>query len=340
MTPLGFAAVLLRRWRLFAVFPMGCAVVAVAWATISAQYTARSTFTTQDALTPRSDIAGLAAQFGFTLPTASNSASPEFYAGLLRSRRLLEDLALTEYLYPDSTNAADTPTGNLLDIYEISGSTRRNRLQRVVTRLRSNVTTDVDRATQIVTVATKAPWADLAEQLNRRVLDLVHEFNEQGRQSNARAEREFLSGRWRTAEDSLIEAESQLQRFLERNRRYMDSPELVFVEARLQRRVQLRQEVHTSLVQAYEQARIEEVRDTPVLTVIDPPEGSAVRRRGGVVKAFVGLVLGGLVAVAVALIGEYLARERQLDTDDFRAFERARMSLTSAMRLGRKARAR
>ena len=141
MTPLGFVAVLLSRWRIFAVLPMGFAVLAVAWATVSAKYTARSTFTTQDALTPRSEIAGLAAQFGFSLPTASNSASPEFYAGLLRSRKLLEDLALTEYRYTAGESAADTLHGDLLEIYEITGSTMQDRLQSVVARLRSDVTT-------------------------------------------------------------------------------------------------------------------------------------------------------------------------------------------------------
>src|SRR5207244_4476199 len=84
-----------------------------------------------------------------------------------------------------------------------------------------------------------------------------------------------LEGRSQEALTELRTAEQAMQDFLVRNRQYQNSPPLQFEASRLQRRIDLTQQVYTNLVQAYEQARVAEVRNTPVLTIIDKPEGSA-----------------------------------------------------------------
>jgi capsule polysaccharide export protein KpsE/RkpR len=67
-------------------------------------------------------------------------------------------------------------------------------------------------------------------------------------------------------------SEDRLLAFSQANRRIQDSPDLIAQRARLERDVTMQQQIYTTLAQAYEQAKIEEVRDTPVLTVITPPE--------------------------------------------------------------------
>ena len=46
----------------------------------------------------------------------------------------------------------------------------------------------------------------------------------------------------------------------------------IFGHDRLERQVSVRQELVTAMAQAYEQARVDEVRNAPVITVIDQPE--------------------------------------------------------------------
>jgi len=92
------------------------------------------------------------------------------------------------------------------------------------------------------------------------------------RQSQAAAERGFTEERMAEAQEELRAAENELQRFLQNNRQFQNSPELVFQHDRLQRRVAMRQQVYTSLVQSYEQARIDEVPNTPVITVVEYAE--------------------------------------------------------------------
>ena len=71
-------------------------------------------------------------------------------------------------------------------------------------------------------------------------------------------------------------AEDSLKAFMFENRQFSNSPQLVFEEDRLQRQVSMRQDLVSAIAQAYEQARIEEVRNLPVITVIDHPEPPAL----------------------------------------------------------------
>ena len=80
----------------------------------------------------------------------------------------------------------------------------------------------------------------------------------------------------------------------------------------------MRQEVVTSLTQSYEQARIEEVRNTPVITVLEPPELPVIPDQRGLLRsAILGLLLGGLVGVLAALGREFLARSRDSEPEAY-----------------------
>jgi uncharacterized protein involved in exopolysaccharide biosynthesis len=74
----------------------------------------------------------------------------------------------------------------------------------------------------------------------------------------------------------------------------------------------MRQQVYTQLVQAFEQARIEEVRDTPTLTIIEEPYVPVRPEPTGIVSKtiislLVGLALGSFLAF-IAQIVEGLRR--------------------------------
>jgi hypothetical protein len=92
--------------------------------------------------------------------------------------------------------------------------------------------------------------------------------------------------------------------------------------------------VALALAQSYEQARIDEVRDTPVITVVDRPEFSIRRARSRLLDAIVWALVGGLFAFGLALGVEYLSRERGEGNDVYREFR----ELTGATIVGRLAR--
>ncbi len=141
--------------------------------------------------------------------------------------------------------------------------------------LRIRLNTDIDPFSNIVTVEVTSQWKWLSESINRSMLELLNETNVRKRGTRANLERVFIESRQAEAQRDLEQSEDLLADFYNRNRRMEDSPALLAEVARLQRRVEVNQQVYLTLSQSYEQARIEEVRNTPLITVIDGPEGSA-----------------------------------------------------------------
>jgi uncharacterized protein involved in exopolysaccharide biosynthesis len=112
-------------------------------------------------------------------------------------------------------------------------------------------------------------------------------------------------------------AEDRLETFLRTNRQYAGSPELTFQRDRLQRSVGLAQQVYTSLMQNYEDVRIREVRDTPVITIVEAPSVHALPEpRGRTRGILVGLVLGAGVCVATVIASGLVVRHPRPEVDD------------------------
>ena len=65
----------------------------------------------------------------------------------------------------------------------------------------------------------------------------------------------------------------------------------------------MRQQLYTTLSEAYNQARIDEVRNTPALTIIEPPrEPAEPDSRLLLLRALIGLVGGAAVGVILSLV--------------------------------------
>lgn len=265
-------------------------------------YTARSTFTPQQQQVGLASLSGLASQFGLTGMSSSplGGQSVAFYEELLQSPKLLSDLANTRYALA-VIGSSDSLKGDLYFFYGVKGRTQDKRTTNMVERLLTRVSVETNVRANTVSVSVKAPFPELAKQVNRRLLELVSEFNVKTLQTNASEERRFTEQRLAEAREELAIAENAMQVFLERNRAYQSSPALIFESARLQRRLDLQQQLYVTLSQAYQQARITEVRNTPVITVIDPPELTATKSRNPLVMALAAFVLGAVAAIALAL---------------------------------------
>jgi len=334
----GTAIVLLRHRRVVA----GCTVVVfvatLAYTLLFPKYTAESSFTPNGTQGLASQFAGLAAQFGVNIGGGSDQ-SVDFYAELVKSQALLTELARTRFRFAKTIGGADTLEGTLIDLYGLGGSTPEEQLQRCLDKLERRVVVTARIRANIVRIETTARWADLARKMNRRLLALVDEFNTSKLQLQAASQRQFAEGRMRQAFQELGVAEDSLRGFLERNRTYQTSPALSFEEARLQRRVDLRQQVYTSLAQAFEQARIDEVRNTPVITIVDTPEDSVQLDGKPIPRTALGLLIGLLLGIGLALVRENVVRRRQAAPEEFEEVRRLLVGLRTALSPSRTGRA-
>jgi uncharacterized protein involved in exopolysaccharide biosynthesis len=303
---------LARRWRIVIVVPVVFALLTMVYtAIVGVDFASESRFAPHSGKTAMSNLDAVAAQFGIAVAGGGQTESVEFYSQLLRSRELLQGVVLSSYGEQGVAPGDETSGTPLLELWDITGDTREEQLLEGVRQLRDAVQVNPDLRANILTVRAeaKSPW--LAEQINRRLLDLVNQFNLEKRQSQATAERAFVEARMGDAQLELLAAEDSLQRFLTKNRSYAQSPTLQFEAGRLERQVDFRQQVFNSLAQSYEQARIDEVRNTPVITILDTPEGSGEAQGSMVKSAAMGFILGAILAVLFALAIEFWLGKRR-----------------------------
>lgn len=260
---------LARHWRklgLAAAVGLGLGFAAVAL--LAPRYRAGFAFVSQSRSTQAGGIASLAAQFGLSQLMNDGGRSPAFYQELLTTDEFLQSIAKATYQVRDDKAMRQGDLGTWLKVKEDSPS---ERLFKTTDKLRKILAVGTSLKSGLVTVTVTTKYPELSEQIAANLLDAVGTFNNQSRKAQATAERQFTERRMQDAGAELRAAEDRLQQFLESNRTFRSSPELTVSYDRLSRNVSFQQQVYTTLAQAYEQARIEEVRDTPSITIVERP---------------------------------------------------------------------
>lgn len=275
-----------------------------------------------------SSMSGLAAQFGIRLAADRPGQSPAFYADLLRSRSILAAAVTSSYAPSGGGEGTD-----LLDHLDVTGPTEAVRLEKGIRALSQTLGIRTNWETGVVTfsVTTERPW--LSEQVARRLLELVNEFDLTTRTSQAAAESEFVRLALEERSAELRAAEDDLERFLAENRLFTGSPALMFEHERRQREVALRHGVVLSLAQALEQARIDEVRNIPVITVVEPPVAPSLPDPRGIrMKAILALLLGAAAGLFIAFLREYFRRSAVHEPEHVREFAGLRDDILHELR--------
>ena len=121
--------------------------------------------------------------------------------------------------------------------------------------------------------------------------------------SQAKLNREFIEKRHQEVEFELKRTEEELQEFRQRNRNVSESPELQMELERLMREVEIQTQVYITLQQQYELARIEEVKETPSVIILDGGK-PAVKKDKPNRKSIlaISMLLGGLIAIGYIII--------------------------------------
>jgi uncharacterized protein involved in exopolysaccharide biosynthesis len=275
-------------------------------------YAAAAAFIPQTSSSGRSRLAGLAAQFGVSVGDADSRQSPAFYAELLKSHALLKQLVET----PLPAESLPPRAATLIDYWGGTGSLAERR-ERAIAHTRSNLSVQSGRETAIVSFSFLGPTPLLARSGAERVLQLVNEFDARSRREQAAAERSFVQERLDEARGDLRRAEQLLANFDRQNRVVDYSPDLQLERERLMREVTLQQQLFASLAQGFAQSRIDALRNTPSIAVVDSPDtpvGPEPRRLPAMV--LVGLIVGLLASIVLMAVREMLHAVRTQRTPD------------------------
>jgi uncharacterized protein involved in exopolysaccharide biosynthesis len=282
-------------------------------------YTTEAEFMPQGAR-GQNQITGLAQQFGIALGGGDAGQSSAFYMDLVESRSLLGTVGSRDYSMRTDSGVV---RGNLIRLYNIDRKWKDSAVQKAIMigALKGQIEEGSAPRTGVITLTVHARRPELAVQIAKNVLDEVNSFNLNRRQAQAGAERSFVEKRLGEAQLELRQAEENLQTFLLENREIGSSPSLKLEFDRLNRTVGMRQQLYNSLAQSYEQAKIEEVRDLPVITVLEPPElPLSPDPHFGLRKTLIGVLIGMALGVLLAFLRHFTLATRATHSDEMTEF--------------------
>ena len=252
-----------------------------------------------------SRLGGIAAQLGVSLAGGAGGQTPDFYAELARTRRVVA--AIESKAVPSNVTGGDTTWTTLADALEIVAPTPEVRRLKTILALGERIDARASLKTGVVRVSVKLPDPAMSQFVAQRVLMAMNEFNDNSRQVRAKSEVRFLESRLQRADEAVHDVENRSQRFLELNRQYEQSPPLKFAYERLQRELMLALELQRDLRERLQQSSVESTRDTPLLSTIDEPERPArsVRRYIAAISAVAAVGTAVFIGLLLAFLMEF-----------------------------------
>lgn len=302
-------ALISRQFKLILI----CPILFCIFATLKI-FTADKTYTSESKIMSssssranQSGAAGIAAQFGISLNTIereTNWAYPE----IIKSRTLAK-MIIGRYF--DTTEFGVKKT--LLQILTYGNEKQDRPVSELeilaVDALLGMIDVSEDIKTGTFTVSVKSSEPKFSRDLNSSILNALDEFQAKYNRAKTKDTKTFIEKRISDTKKELELAEDKLKNFRDRNRRIENSPSLLLDQSRLAQEVSVLNGVFTTLKQQFETVKIEELKDSEYVIVLDYPE---IPLKSDVIKTKVLLLvfalLGIFFGVTIAIIRDYLQR--------------------------------
>ncbi len=249
-----------------------------------------------------SQLQGLAAQFGVAVPGGSEGAQwvyPEIVKSRTLAKSVLKRKFDTEKYGPQKsllqilTYGDEEPTVSI-DTLEIHGANA----------LIDMIEIESQGSFYNLSVSTFEP--QFAADLCAVLIEELDRHQREYKTEKVKETRLFIEGRIIDIQKELESAEENLKVFRDRNRQIGQSPALLLEQQRLTRETSVLTGVFTTLKQQLEMTKIEEVKESALVQVLDPPEaplGPNKPKRGR--SMLLALMFGFGVAVGIVFVREY-----------------------------------
>ena len=261
-----------------------------------------------------SQATGLAAQFGINIPTGQSE--PKWvYPEIIKSRTLARAVLKQKFdtnefghqksLLQILTYGKEKPA-NGMDTLEI----------KAVDSFLGMIGIAEDKITAILTLKINAPEPNLAAEINKALIEELDAHQRKYNKAKTLDTKQFIEERIIDTEKELMAAEEALKVFMDRNRRIENSPALQLKKQRLGREVTVLTGVFTTLKQQLETTKIEEVKESDYVVVLDSPEVPLQRSKPNkklmvILAGFIGLGLG----IILAFVREFAANSEKEEKD-------------------------
>ena len=196
-------------------------------------------------------------------------APTEIYQNIISSETVLQEVIYAKYKTEEYSDSV-----NLIEYFEIGDQDANPAIQKrkifltiYKVLIEGRIRTDIDRMTKVLSVTVTMPEAQLSADVANKLVESLDSYIRTQRKSYATEQSFYLEKRTSEIKDSLGIAENRLKTFREQNRVVSQSPNLLLEQVRLARNVEILQTVFIELTKQLEIAKIDQIKDAPVLNV-------------------------------------------------------------------------
>jgi uncharacterized protein involved in exopolysaccharide biosynthesis len=173
-----------------------------------------------------------------------------------------------------------------------------------------------DIKTGILTLDINAPEPNLAAEINKVLIEELDAHQRKYNKAKTSDTKQFIQERIMDTEKELMAAEEDLRVFMDRNRRIENSPALQLEQQRLGREVTVLTGVFTTLKQQLETTKIEEVKESEYVVILDSPEIPLRRSKPSkkqlvIISGILGIGLG----IFLAFVREFISNSKKEEKD-------------------------
>lgn len=226
-------------------------------------------------LLPETDKSKLSGLLGVSELASLGIGIGEASLEMLYPSIVTSEAVLKEVIYEKYASAEFDSLVNLIEYWDIEKDNELENYEEALEKVRKELDVSYERQTNVVTVSLLMKEPQLAADIVNNVVLKLDEFLRTKKISNASEQRKWIEKRMEEVRRDLAESEDSLKEFREKNRRVLDSPKLILEQERLIREVQINSTLYVELKKQLELARIEEIKNIPIINVMDPARPAA-----------------------------------------------------------------
>lgn len=234
-------------------------------------------------------ISDLAALAGVNIGGEGSIA--KLYPTILKSESVLRNVIYTKYKTKTFSDSVD-----LIQFWDIKERSPEREYEVALKKLREALEIAIDIKLNVVSLSIETEEPQLSADILNTIIQNLDKFIRTKRNSNASEQRKWIELRLSEVKFDLSKAENALKDFREKNRAVSGSPQLMLDQERLLREVQINSTMYIELKKQLELVKIEEIRTTPIINVMDYARPAAKKE-----KPKRGIIL--LVSMIIGLLG-------------------------------------
>ena len=209
-------------------------------------------------------LAGMSDLAAVTGVAIGETPVSKLYPMIISSARILREVIYTKYQTQASRDSV-----TLARYWFDDDQPESERFESALKRLRGRMDVVFDNRLGTLTLRLSMEEPKLAADVANQITEQLDRYTRTKRKTSVTLQREFIEQRLVDVAAALKEAEDSLKVFKEKNRRIVDSPELLMIQGRKEREVQINSAVFVELKKQVEIAKIEEIKNIPVINVLD-----------------------------------------------------------------------